>query len=392
MSVSYKMRILVGAMNLTSPLYGGGDKALIDWLLDLHTMGHEISIININPQIIKYENQLPFDFIHLLENTVWKTEDLKNETVKKHALKLINQREEYDYYLGYGWWGAGWKQVEKTFASIIKNQYPKIRTINLIWDLHTLNELDSDCEILMHGAPYHLIKHPQAPLLETKRTFLLPKQNSYQTIDNYDITEWLSRPYDFIFNNPSIYKGSPIVINLALNFPHKKFLVKKGTWAFWDIYGWYEKWLDIMGQISNIDIIDTVEDMENDFFRKGRYLLYPSVSEGFGLMPMEAATQGTIPICADTEILRYSSSPFAEFIYSDAYTFNPISITNGWGGGIDNIDWFEATKDWVNRIRFLDNNFKYVEILYNNLQYVENHVELRYKKQLDHFLRDLEKF
>ena len=33
MSVSYKMRILVGAMNLTSPLYGGGDKALIDCFL-----------------------------------------------------------------------------------------------------------------------------------------------------------------------------------------------------------------------------------------------------------------------------------------------------------------------------------------------------------------------
>ena len=56
-------------------------------------------------------------------------------------------------------------------------------------------------------------------------------------------------------------------------------------------------------------IVDWVESMENDFFRKGRYLLYPSVLEGFGLMPMEAAMQGTIPICSDIDILRYSSSP-----------------------------------------------------------------------------------
>jgi len=77
-----------------------------------------------------------------------------------------------------------------------------------------------------------------------------------------------------------------------------------------------------------VDIVDWVESMENDFFRKGRYLLYPSVFEGFGLMPMEAAMQGTIPICSDIDILRYLSSPHSIFVYSSYITNNPFNIIN----------------------------------------------------------------
>ena len=139
----------------------------------------------------------------------------------------------------------------------------------------TLWEKESDCDICLHGAPYELIKHPNTKPLEKNRTYLIPKQNSYTSIYRLDFEEWKKRPYDFVFNNPSIYKGSPLVINLALNLPDKRFLVKEGTWAIEGVYEWYEKWRDIMRDIPNIDIIDTVEDMENGFFRQGRYLLYP---------------------------------------------------------------------------------------------------------------------
>ncbi len=262
----------------------------------------------------------------------------------------------------------------------------------MIWDLHTLYEKESDCDMYLHGAPYELIKHPKTLPLEKKRTYLIPKQNSYNPIYRLDFEDWKQRPYDFVFNNPSIYKGSPLVINLALNLPNKKFLVKKGTWAIWSVYEWYNKWIEIMENIPNIDIIDTVEDMENEFFRKGRYLLYPSVSEGFGLMPLEAAIQGTIPICADTEILRFSSSPFSVFVYSDAYTCNPISITDGWSGGIDKIDWMQATKDWIEVINRLENNLNYTKSIYDNMEYVEEVVRMRYKRQLLQFIKDIESF
>ena len=36
------MRILVGLLNMTKPLFGGGAKALMDWLMDLHSLNHEI--------------------------------------------------------------------------------------------------------------------------------------------------------------------------------------------------------------------------------------------------------------------------------------------------------------------------------------------------------------
>lgn len=383
------MRILVGAMNLTNPLYGGGDKALMDWLSDLHSQGHEICIININKNIISYEKEFPFDFIHLFEMS-----DIGglDEELMIYAMEIIKKRKPFDYYIGYGYWGANWKEHGKSLAVYIKEFYPSIKTVNLIWDLHTLDEKESDCDIYLHGAPYHLIKHPQAEYKTKKRTYLLPKQNSYNSLDELDFNEWLSRPYDFIFNNPSIYKGSPLVINLALNFPDKRFLVKKGTWAIWEVHEWYYKWVEMMEKIPNIEIIDTVENMEEDFFRMGRYLLYPSVSEGFGLMPLEAAMQGTIPLCADTEILRFSSAPYADFIYSDIYTFNPISITDGWSGGIDKIDWFEATRPWVERIKLLENNLKYTAIIYYAMEGVENFVEKRYWKQMDKFIEDIKNF
>ena len=33
--------------------------------------------------------------------------------------------------------------------------------------------------------------------------------------------EWDSRPYDYIYYYPTISKGSPIIVNLALNYPNK---------------------------------------------------------------------------------------------------------------------------------------------------------------------------
>lgn len=382
------MRILVGLLNMTKPLFGGGAKALMDWLMDLHSLNHEICILNINEDIIHYEDEFPFEFIHLREGN--KISDVGNELII-HTMNIIAKKAPYDIYIGCGE-GAGWKGEGKSLASYLKETYPNIKTINLIWDLHTLWEKESDCDICLHGAPYELIKHPKTNPIDKKRTYLIPKQNSYTSIYRLDFEEWKKRPYDFVFNNPSIYKGSPLVINLALNLPDKRFLVKKGTWAIEGVYDWYEKWIDIMRDIPNIDIIDTVEDMENGFFRQGRYLLYPSVSEGFGLMPLEAAMQGTIPICADTEILRFSSSPFSVFVYSDAYTCNPISITDGWSGGIDRIDWMQATMDWIEVINRLENNLNYTKSIYDNMEYVEEVVEKRYKNQLFRFLIDIASF
>ena len=134
-----------------------------------------------------------------------------------------------------------------------------------------------------------------------------------------------------------------------------------------------------------MDIIDWVESMENDFFRKGRYLLYPSVLEGFGLMPMEAAMQGTIPICSDIDILRYSSAPHSIFVYSPYITNNPFNIINN-REELHKFDWERISEDWVSKIRQLDDNEEEIKEIYNSLRLVKNNVDKRYESALTSFL------
>ena len=412
-------RILVGSNNLFFPQYGGGDMAFMEWLVDLNDNGVEIVIITTFPEIEGFEKELPFEVIRLLDKIpydvkleelnistmdgnlaqVLKTEfevDVNDRKLLDKGVKALKNQPSFDYYIGWGPWGCGWEigpfQAQSTFAKKIKDNYPEIITMHLAWDLHSQIEVDTECDMFLHGAPYELIRNPNAITYEgvenKPRIYLYPKQHTFETITQFNYDEWLGRPYDFIFNNPLIYKGSPIIINLALHYPQKKFLVKQGKWGFSMGYDKYQYWLEKMRDIPNIDIIDSVNCMEIDFFRKGRYLLYPSISEGFGLMPLEAAMQGTIPLCSDIGILRWSSAPFGDFVYSDALTFNPIELTGGWGG-IDKIDFHRATIDWLDKINFLDNNEAYVKLLYKDLNYVETFVDERYWNSFNDFITTL---
>ena len=134
-----------------------------------------------------------------------------------------------------------------------------------------------------------------------------------------------------------------------------------------------------------MDIVDWVESMENDFFRKGRYLLYPSVFEGFGLMPIEAAMQGTIPICSDIDILRYSSEPYSIFVYSPYLTNNPFNIITN-REHLFKFNWEKISDDWIDKIRHLDDNEGEVKEMYNSLRLVKNNVDKRYESALTLFL------
>ena len=71
---------------------------------------------------------------------------------------------------------------------------------------------------------------------------------------------------------------------------------------------------------------------------------------------------------------------------------NPISITDGWSGGIERIDWMQATRDWIEVINRLENNLNYTKSIYDNMEYVEEVVEKRYKNQLFRFLIDIASF
>ena len=58
------MRLLVGT-NLFYPLYGGGEKALIDWLMDFHERGIEICVMTTVPEVEGFDMEFPFEIIRL---------------------------------------------------------------------------------------------------------------------------------------------------------------------------------------------------------------------------------------------------------------------------------------------------------------------------------------
>ena len=58
------MNILFGT-NLFHPLFGGGEKAIIDWLEDFTKLGHTVTVITNMPEIEGYEKQFPFEVIRL---------------------------------------------------------------------------------------------------------------------------------------------------------------------------------------------------------------------------------------------------------------------------------------------------------------------------------------
>ena len=114
-----------------------------------------------------------------------------------------------------------------------------------------------------------------------------------------DLEEWENRPYDFGFLAPIYHKGSSIVKNLLIDFPDCNFLIKKPT------YGTCVELDQIYPLIAqNYDVIDWVDNMDADFYQQCRYILYPSLNEGYGLVPVEAILNGAIPL------LNYSKSNY----------------------------------------------------------------------------------
>ena len=272
----------------------------------------------------------------------------------------------------------------RSFASVLKEEYPSIKTISLLWDLHG-GEGDYETDFVLHGAPYKYIHNPHHEEAQIRRFFIYPKQtDQFIPIEKFDFEEWKNRPYDFIFNNPQLNKGSITVLKLAQHYKEKSFLIKMGQWGAWD----NEEILQLKG-LDNVTIINHVKSMEHEFYRQGKYLLSPSVIDGGGMMPLEAAMQGTIPLCSDVSILRYSSSPFAEFVFSEELGYNALQKMIYWNN-YDALNFDLVVKDWVERIDFLYDNIEYVEDIYLNLKFVENFVKERYLFSLNRFIQELE--
>ena len=390
------MNILVGT-NRFYPLYGGGEKALIDWLCDFSLMGHEVTVITTMPEIEGCEKTFPFEVIRLSEKTPfdlngkdisgrgWWYESLftqshNNYDMNYYYMKLGIEKikdKDFDIYIGYGSWGSFFKDTGTTFSKLLKESMPTIKTLTLVWDYYG-GDREFDSDYMLNPAPHQYIRNPNCLIKNIDNYTLIPKQDTFERIDGYDYQEWLSRPYDFIFNNLMTHKGIDVIYGLAKHFRNKKFLLKRGNWGD-------NKNLERFEELANVDMITKVESMEVDFFRQGRYLLYPSIYEGFGLMPLEATLQGTLPIISDIDILRYSSEPFSIFVYSEHLTNNCHNlipdITH-----LDLLNYEGITHDWIEKINWLDSNEKYVRERYGDMENAGEYVVDRYSASMNTFL------
>ena len=147
------MRLLVGT-NLFYPLYGGGEKALIDWLMDFQERGIEICVMTTVPEVEGFDMEFPFEIIRLTQKKPYSEkieEDGMNQYLEEElqahyhhanefsqkALSILKVLPPFDYYLGYGIWGSLAFQQEmlpnfRSFASVLKEEYPSIKTISLL--------------------------------------------------------------------------------------------------------------------------------------------------------------------------------------------------------------------------------------------------------------------
>lgn len=90
--------------------------------------------------------------------------------------------------------------------------------------------------------------------------------------------------------NPSAYKGFPIIVGLAKQFPNLQFLAVI-TWATTD------EELEVLHSIENIKVMEAVEDV-NIIYKQTKVFLMPSLwGESFGQVVVEAMLRG-IPVMA----------------------------------------------------------------------------------------------
>ena len=135
----------------------------------------------------------------------------------------------------------------------------------------------------------------------------------------WDQEEWESRPYDFCFINPIPHKGVTLVAQLIGRMPDHKFLIKRGNYQDQQLIDKLEQWY------PNVTVAGWYDHMD-DFYRQSKCLLYPSIQEGFGMPPLEAAANGCLVFANDHPIIRDAAPEGPVFIRG----YPELSYQNFW--------------------------------------------------------------
>jgi glycosyltransferase involved in cell wall biosynthesis len=135
----------------------------------------------------------------------------------------------------------------------------------------------------------------------------------------WDSEEWESRPYDFCFMNPIPHKGVTLVAQLVGRMPDHKFLIKRGNYQDQTLLNKLDEWY------PNVTVAGWYDHMD-DFYRQSKCLLYPSIQEGFGMPPLEAAANGCLVFANDHPIIRDATPEGPVFIRG----YPELSYQNFW--------------------------------------------------------------
>ena len=372
-------RILINSENFY-PLRGGGEKHLEQLLQRLISDGFEIEVITVIPEIEGYEKDFDYPVHRIIKGKVsseelnglsvsdfiWGSEisyasnyfrrnnpNLSNIKQINNSIKeFITKSEKFDIYIGVGQFGAKLLNLDSEEGDIpkfIKEINPQCKTFYLEYDIYHFTNPHGD-KINISKWDYvdyilclNGLEMNHSSIKNENEKIYVPPEIIKEIYPLKSLEEWESRPYDFGFVSPLYHKGNSIVRSLLIDYPNSKFLIKKPSYS-----SSYDLEVIYPMIANNYDVLGWVEDMDKDFYQKCKFILYPSLNEGYGMVSAEAICNGSIPIINDTQSNRWVNANFAYYIDNelknnsilynfDYYMENYLLVNNSWNEEIKNI-------------------------------------------------------
>ena len=346
------------------PASGGGEKATYEHLLNLHKEGAEITVITATPDYIDSTHEYPFEVIRVadpLPKSEYTRADLIGQAYVDYfhrAAKVIDivktfPQDKYDYLYCYGRWGP--LTIGPNLFKRISEQYLKdIITVGLQYDpipslpMSWKDGISRGYNLTVLGSPVLVDEWDNV----TNAIAVVPFITDDDLPGPLDgMVPWEDRPYDFGFINPTHHKGFNTVLKLISQMPDKKFLIKPGGYHHSVVIDKLESWF------PNVTVAGWYEDISK-FYQECKSILYPSLWEGFGMVPLEAAANGCLVFANDHPIIKDANPDFPIFInaYPKAATDNWFTYFHTISDGQKHQMYLFAAEEWEDTIRDIFND------------------------------------
>jgi len=347
------------------PSFGGADTHPYRLLDKLRKEGLEVkAIVGMDIDKTKWNGDYGEEVVKIIITSTRKIKDFPEQTDSeiKEWLDLVKRQLIYDkpdiIILFNQFIRASQEWVEEI-------QLLGIKVVTLIWDI------DSKINIIVEGmkeyewldSPYrpednfqenlhkinrhHLTQQYQEGELPFARQSLAEiadgvihitqhNMDTYNYITEYtphaivvhpflDFDEWLKEPNQSIFSeqftigvvNCNLHKGQTIIRQCLLQYPNHFFRVLIGGWGGGEwMFNVMERFYNYDGK--NSEQLSYVDDMRN-FYDTIDVLLFPTFSEGYGQVVLEAACRGIPTVTKDNPALHESGGTGAFYMGKKDY-------------------------------------------------------------------------